>query len=243
MRVLPTIFLSLFLFMVACSTSETEPDPTDLTLDQILERTRDAMSEVTAYKTIGEFAWIYDGVDGYTVSGNLNTAWQAPNDFISTQERLEPQESELDVQTAEFRHVRGRTFVLFDTSHEWQEAPRIQGQGPQPIPHREIIDSIPWSISPATLQFESRGELNLAIIGFVRVGISASGHHFDRFETLVVDTVTWRFVEHSTREVIESSVLGTSKGRQQKSRPKSGQDYTSTYYDNNVPNVIEAPIP
>lgn len=201
------------------------------------------MSDVTSYKTEGEFTWLYDGEDGYTITGPMTSAWQAPNDYMSVQEALDPREPDLGVQTVQFRHVRGRTFAALDTSGAWQEIPRIEGQGPQPIPHREIIDSIPWSISPATLQFESRGELNLAIIGFVRVGISASGHHFDRFETLVVDTVTWRFVEHSTREVIESSVLGTSKGRQQKSRPKSGQDYTSTYYDYNVPNVIEAPIP
>lgn len=228
--------------MVACSTSETEPLPTELTLDQILERTRESMSDVTSYKTEGEFTWLYDGEDGYTITGPMTSAWQAPNDYMSVQEALDPREPDLGVQTVQFRHVRGRTFAALDTSGAWQEIPRIEGQGPQPIGHIQIIDSISNSNTAPAMRFENREGAELVFIEYEGGGVTTGGH-FDRFETLVVDTETWRFVDHTIRDVAKVLTSSTLNGQRQSLSATSDQTFTSTYYDYNVPNEIDAPIP
>jgi len=89
-------------------------DPASATLEQILERTRIAMGEITSYQTRGTMV-----ITGRTPddggSGDYFTAWQAPDRFMFRTEGVDPDSGEN--QFMEFRTIGIRSFA--DTGDDW----------------------------------------------------------------------------------------------------------------------------
>lgn len=212
-------------------------DPSTATLEEILERTRAAMGEITSYQTRGTL--VADGLtDDDGGSGEYFTAWQSPDNFMFRIEGHDPDSGELQVM--EFRNIGLRSFAR-NSGEDWQE------MQPRPEPLRE-------QVLPGHLRLLDMDSVKL----IANDAISESGTRLHRLEvietlesspessmvvttTLLIDANTYLFVTAISDQML-TFILHSRVNGVESEVPSFGHSvYTSEYHDYNKPVEIEIP--
>lgn len=268
-RVLTAVVFLFVINVVACSSNTSsgsqsidgpppgtlQPDYTtstivpSLSLVQILERTREAMREVTSYKTRGRIkveSSSDNPDDGGT--GDLFTAWQSPDRFQTIMESTDSDDGVFD------RNVIlqvGNLRFFGDGSNEWQEMMPLtdsEGTNPGSNPLLTLLDlenieltSVDYALDNGSNAY--RLEIDqLPPARDIPDGQPPSPiknepiHHM-----LLIDQETFRLVHQTTNYILEFETTKSFNRVRSTEFITITQELTYEFYDYNEHVVIEIP--
>jgi len=229
-------------------------DPTTATLEQITEKTRTAMNEITSYQTSGPLiieTTSSNPDDGGT--GEIFTTWKFPGRYRMVMEDSDPDTGNsqgTEILTIEVLTIGDRNLFVYPDS-EWQEMAPIGPPSTLPgrMPLLNLLDDLNdiTLISTSDTLTDGSNAYRLEIDDFWASsndddpqGVGAIKNRQSHY-ALVIDQQTFRFVSLVTINTHEIEAHGTLNGVANSEIVKVTQTSTYNFYNYNQPVEIEVP--
>ena len=224
-------------------------DPATATLDQILERTRAAMGEVTSYRSRGTVLVETSNEDpDYGGRGEIFTAWQSPDRYRMITESSDPDSGELI--RVEILKIGKRNYFRGGESDWIEMDPQLESEGrslsSDPLLYLLDFEDIELESADEILEDGSRA-YRLDIDEHRVTPGSQEGEprgaiiDMQLRHVLLIDRATYRYVSLTTSGSIKSESYSTINGVRSLEILQVNSVYTFEYYDYNEPVVIEPP--
>jgi hypothetical protein len=257
-KITALIALIAIALIAACGTDDTtntsaQPsapyNSATTTLEEILERTRSALNEVTSYQSRGTMivkSSSDDPSEGGT--GEISTAWQSPDRHRMTMEGVDYDSGDpvgneiLTIGNQQFFNLNWPT-----DETEWHEMAPIDTSvrvHPAEKPLLYLLDNTDIELlSPDKILEDGSRAIELKINQAPTSPETFGPELIDQavYHIVLIDPTTFLFIHQTTVAVIEFEDRGSKNGVQYTELKRIDQQFTYEFFDYNVPLTIEAP--